>query len=180
MELTAGFFQAVWAPALVPLQDVSHTDSMPRMGAHPWAPERESLRARRCRRDPREWMLSWEHPEAFRSEVKSHMRKSLSKTCCIARGTPLQAVCHPGWQEGLGRMGTCICTAESLRCLPETITASLNSSVNVAVVSTQSCPALCKPRDCSPPGSSVHGILQARILEWVATPFSRGSSKPRD
>ena len=116
MELTAGFFQAVWAPALVPLQDVSHTDSMPRMGAHPWAPERESLRARRCRRDPREWMLSWEHPEAFRSEVKSRMRKSLSKTCCIACGTPLQAVCHPGWQEGLGRMGTCICTAESLLC----------------------------------------------------------------
>ena len=34
--------------------------------------------------------------------------------------------------------------------------------------------------DCSPPGSSVHGILQARILEWVAIPFSRGSSWPRD
>src|SRR5574337_612499 len=34
--------------------------------------------------------------------------------------------------------------------------------------------------DCSPPGSSVHGILRARILEWVAIPFSRGSSQPRD
>ena len=34
--------------------------------------------------------------------------------------------------------------------------------------------------DCSPPGSSVHGILQARILEWVAIPFSRGFSQPRD
>ena len=34
--------------------------------------------------------------------------------------------------------------------------------------------------DCSPPGSSVHGILQARILQWVAFPFSRGSSQPRD
>ena len=34
--------------------------------------------------------------------------------------------------------------------------------------------------DCSPPGSSVHGILQARILEWVAIPFSRGISQPRD
>jgi len=33
---------------------------------------------------------------------------------------------------------------------------------------------------CSPPGSSVHGILQARKLEWVAMPFSRGSSGPRD
>ena len=39
---------------------------------------------------------------------------------------------------------------------------------------------LCNPRDCSPPGSAVHGILQAGILEWVAIPFSRGSSWPRD
>ena len=42
------------------------------------------------------------------------------------------------------------------------------------------CLTLCKAMDCSLPGSSVHGILQARILEWVATPFSRGSSWPRD
>ena len=45
---------------------------------------------------------------------------------------------------------------------------------------TQSCPTLCNPMDCSPPGSSVHGILQEKILEWVATSFSRGSSRPRD
>ena len=45
---------------------------------------------------------------------------------------------------------------------------------------TQSCPTLCDSMDCSPPSSSVHGILQARILEWVAIPFSRGSSWPRD
>ena len=44
----------------------------------------------------------------------------------------------------------------------------------------QSCPTLCDPMDCSPPGSSVQGILQARTLEWVAMPFSRGSSRPRD
>ena len=42
----------------------------------------------------------------------------------------------------------------------------------------QSCPAVCSPMHCSPPGSSVHGILQARILEWVAMPSSRGSSWP--
>ena len=40
--------------------------------------------------------------------------------------------------------------------------------------------SLCDPMDCSPPGSSVHGILQARILEWVAIPFSKESSQPRD
>ena len=46
---------------------------------------------------------------------------------------------------------------------------------------SQSCPTLCNPMDyCSPPGSSIHGILQARILEWVAIAFSRGSSWPRD
>ena len=39
---------------------------------------------------------------------------------------------------------------------------------------TQSCPTLCDPVDCSLPGSSLHGILQARILEWVAISFSRG------
>ena len=45
---------------------------------------------------------------------------------------------------------------------------------------SHSCQTLCHPMDCSPPGSSVHGILQARIPEWVAIPFSRGSSRPRD
>ena len=45
---------------------------------------------------------------------------------------------------------------------------------------TQSCPTLWDPLDCSPPGSSVLGILQARLLEWVAISFSRGSSLPRD
>ena len=51
-------------------------------------------------------------------------------------------------------------------------------SENVLVA--QSCLTLCDPMDYSPPGSSVHGILQARILEWVAISFSRGSSQPRD
>ena len=43
------------------------------------------------------------------------------------------------------------------------------------VLVTQSCPTLCDPTECSPPGSSVHGILQAKILEWVAISFSRVS-----
>ena len=46
--------------------------------------------------------------------------------------------------------------------------------------SLQSCLTLCDPMDCSPPGSSVHGIPQARILEWVAIPSSRGCSWPGD
>ena len=44
----------------------------------------------------------------------------------------------------------------------------------------QSCLAFCDPVGCSPPSSSVHGILQARILEWITMPSSRGSSRPRD
>ena len=44
----------------------------------------------------------------------------------------------------------------------------------------QSCPILCDPMDYSPPGSSIHGIFQARVLEWVVIFFSRGSSWPRD
>ena len=44
----------------------------------------------------------------------------------------------------------------------------------------KSCLTLCDPMDCSPPGSSVHGILQARVREWGAMPSSRGPSPPRD
>ena len=44
----------------------------------------------------------------------------------------------------------------------------------------QLCSTLCDPMGCNPPGSSVSGVLQARILEWVAICFSRGSSQPRD
>ena len=50
------------------------------------------------------------------------------------------------------------------------------SACEVASVSL----SLCDPRDCGPPGSPVHGLLQAGILEWVAMPSSRGSSHPRD
>ena len=48
------------------------------------------------------------------------------------------------------------------------------------VLIAQLCLVLCDPMDCSPPGCSVHGILPARILEWVAMSFSRGSSQSRD
>ena len=48
------------------------------------------------------------------------------------------------------------------------------------VLLAQLCLTLCDPMDCSPPVSFVHGIHKARILEWVAIPLSRGSSRPRD
>ena len=56
----------------------------------------------------------------------------------------------------------------------------LRPATCVVVLVTQSWPTLCEPMNCSLPGSSVHGILQARTLEWVAIPFSRWSSQPKD
>ena len=56
----------------------------------------------------------------------------------------------------------------------------LSSSNSVKSLCAQSCPTFCNSMDCILPGSSVHGILKARILEWIATVSSRGSSWPRD
>ena len=56
----------------------------------------------------------------------------------------------------------------------------LHRSVLCVFLVAQLCPTLSDPMGCSPPGSSVHGDLQARILEWVAMSSSRGSSQPRD
>ena len=50
----------------------------------------------------------------------------------------------------------------------------------VKVLVAQLCLTLCNPIDCSSPGSCIHGIIQARLLEWVAIPFSRGSYRPRE
>ena len=68
----------------------------------------------------------------------------------------------------------------SSKCLaPKQVKLTIQFSC-VHVKSLQLCPTLCDPMDCSPPGSSVHGILQARILGWVAIPFSKGSSPSRE
>ena len=56
----------------------------------------------------------------------------------------------------------------------------LLNSWNVRAKLLQSCPTLCDPMNCKPAGSSVHGVLQARILELVTMPSSRGSSLPKD
>ena len=54
------------------------------------------------------------------------------------------------------------------------------NNVKVKVLVTQLCLILCDPMDCSPPGSSVHGILHVRALEWISISFSRGSSPLKD
>ena len=69
-----------------------------------------------------------------------------------------------------GRESVCVCVYAYVR-------TSVCACVHLCVraLRAQSCQSLCNAMDCSPPGSSVHWILQARILEWVAMPFSRGS-----
>ena len=57
---------------------------------------------------------------------------------------------------------------------------SLSHQGNLYAKSLQLCPTLCDPVDCGPPGSSIHGVLQARILVWVAMPSFRGSFQPKD
>ena len=101
------------------------------------------------------------------------------------------------------RMDTCICMAESLCSSPETITTLLmcyptiqnkklkkkkqyqspgvvRTGLQITMGVWPCCPTLCDPVDCSPPGSSVHGLIQGRILEWVAISFSRVSFPARD
>ena len=69
----------------------------------------------------------------------------------------------------------CLIDMETVHVLPSTFLSWFRGCCCV-----QPCPILCDPRDCSPPGSSICGIFQARILEWVAISSSRGPSQPRD
>ena len=82
--------------------------------------------------------------------------------------------------QGLNPSLLCLlhCQAGSLPLVPPG--SGLIDIVHAHVLSCFHNVRLCNPMDCSLPGSSVHGILQSRMLEWVAIPFSRGSSQPRD
>ena len=101
-------------------------------------------------------------PFPFRSPKRAKQRS----LCCMAGSHQLPIMC------------VCLCVSVSVT-VQEVLTSYL-WYVCVSVSVTQSCLTLCDRMDCSPPGSSVHGILQARMLECVAMPFSRGSTWPRD
>ena len=105
-----------------------------------------------------------------------------SRVCGVSFALEKSALCWPSlsttclfflviWGNGL-RSELCFHEVFAL-CWPM-------SSPRVASEATQSCLTLCNPMDCRLPDSSVHGIFQARVLEWVAISFSRGSSRPRD
>ena len=83
-----------------------------------------------------------------------------------------------GVLQSLERKNTFIRGPTTFHCVP--LDSPVLALPLVLCLVTQLYPTLCNPMDCSPPGSSVHGILQTRILEWVAMPSSRGSSQPKD
>ena len=89
-----------------------------------------------------------------------------------AQEASLNAHCWFPW-----RLWGCLLRSQLLSMLHDTVPHIMKKE-KVKVV--QSCVTLYEPLACSPPGSSVHGILQARVLEWVVIPFSRGSSQPGD
>ena len=84
------------------------------------------------------------------------------------------------WSSLRGTKGKPILRMSIYPCEDEIQALIERKKVKVKVLVIQSCPTLCDPMDCSPPDSSVHGILQARILEKVAILFSRGPSWPWD
>jgi len=101
------------------------------------------------------WRLIWHHTPSSGTTKQSYMYNLRGTWGKILRGST-------GWNRNLSQYNLII-----MKCC---------EWVKVA----QSCSTLCDPMDCFLPVSSVHGILQARLLEWVAISFSRGSSQPRD
>ena len=113
--------------------------------------------------------------------------KNTGVSCRFSKGQHRDA--NRSHRHALGRWGGAVTCAEASSLSAKKQQGILQSvstlfkgmvQINYPVLVAQSCPAVWDTMDCSPPGSPVHGILQARILEWVAMPSSRGSSRPRD
>ena len=103
---------------------------------------------------------------------------------CAARRSRREGVTEWGVRQTEDRKLAAACEQETGKQAPGSggpgllAGAGYIGAVKVKVLVARSCPALCHPVDCSPPGSSVRGILQARTLEWVVIVFSRGPSRP--
>ena len=94
---------------------------------------------------------------------------------------PLSQWYHPTISTSVAPFSSCLQYFPASGSLPMTLAHwNLIKIYIMKVKVTQSCPTLCNPMDYSLPSSTVHGIFQARILEWVAISFSRWSSRPRD
>ena len=123
-----------------------------------------------CQHEPERWLQSKKRPSS-RSRIKSQSFSSgwfLSLLWNILGDSRCKD--HLLWLEGRSLSKGCSQIGLVLEL----------SCVCACILSHFSHVTLWNPMDCSPPGSFVHGILQARILEWVVIPFSRGSSRTRD
>ena len=94
--------------------------------------------------------------------IVREMQNKSTKRCHLTRVRMAITEQSTNNKCGRGYGGLIFCSQETTHCVSRSVLLTL-----------------CDPMDCSPPGSSVHGILQARIPEWAAIPFSRGSSRPR-
>ena len=122
------------------------------------------LHSRNLRTRKHKWL-----PKVHIRGVRLHLTRLSTHTCLTPECT-LVLLVLPSGQLGMKTKQISKSDARFILCV----------CVYMHTKSLQSCPTLCDPMYCSPPGSSVHGILQARILKWVAIPFSTGSSWPMD
>ena len=97
----------------------------------------------------------------------------LSEACLHSQAWVLQRLCEPPSECVPADKGL---LTGHLQSVCDVLHPGVKNLCSVA----QSCPTLCNPMDCSLPGSTAHGIFQARILKWVAISYSKGSSWPKD
>ena len=112
----------------------------------------------------RQWASGFSNPEAAHQSLTRHDRAKLTASWQL----------HPACFVQTATLNRADLTSQSKDFPLAVIESVLKQASFSGLQPTQSCLATPDPVDCSPPGSSVHGILQARVLEWVAIPFSRG------
>ena len=120
---------------------------------------------------PPAWAQAWSGQMQTKStltQLPSFIKETRMPSPSLSSFLPL-----PSWTFSF-LLSSCADSVASLHCSSHRLSPSCVLSCFSGVQ------LFCNPMDCSPPGSFAHGILQARILEWVAMPFSRGSSWPRD
>ena len=121
------------------------------------------------------WILCVNQLQFFTS-IKCHLRCHRCQDCCIfypVRSKQFSLRFHSYFCVEMKVAHLCLT-------LLDPMSPCIASSALCCAKLLQSYPTLCDPRNCRPPGSSVHGLLQGRIPEWVAMPSSRGSSWPWD
>ena len=128
------------------------------------------------------WRRAWQ-PTPVSLPGEFHGQRSLASCSLMVAQSWTQLnwlSTHAHDQKQLDQTNTAQGSAAVLNSGPLPKVTNLNPGHFVCVKFVQSCPTLCDPMDYSLPGSSVHRIIQARILEWVVIPFSTGSFQPRD